>query len=148
MAVSKSILDTLLSGSSVGALSELTGAGGDQVQQVLSQAIPPLIGGMKKMLVWNDLVADEKLRIYDKGITKTNGSAQDVHALRVSYRMGDVWAPRIDQIEALSAEAKYFVDCVENDKKPFNDAVAGLEVVRMLEAASKSLAQKGGMVYL
>ncbi len=108
-----------------------------------------LIGGEKKMLVWNDLVADEKLRIYDKGVTKTNGNnAHNMHDLLVSYRMGDVWAPRIDQIEALSAETKYFVDCVENDKKPFNDAAAGLEVVRILEASSKSLAQRGGMVYL
>lgn len=109
-----------------------------------------LIGGEKKMLVWNDLVADEKLRIYDKGITKKNGkiSGSDVNELLVSYRMGDVWAPRIDQIEALTAEAKYFVECVEKNLKPFNDGVAGLDVVRMLAAADKSLSQKGGMVYL
>ncbi|MBN1569591.1 MAG: Gfo/Idh/MocA family oxidoreductase [Acidobacteria bacterium] len=107
-----------------------------------------LIGGEKKMLVWNDLVADEKLRIYDKGVTKSNGDGQNVHELLVSYRMGDVWSPRIDQIEALGAETKYFVDCVENNKTPFNDGVAGLEVVKMLAAADESLSNKGGMVYL
>jgi len=56
--------------------------------------------------------------------------------------MGDVWSPRIAQIEALSAEAKYFVDCVENDKQPFNDAKAGLEIVKILAAANESLSKK------
>jgi predicted dehydrogenase len=109
-----------------------------------------LIGGEKKMLVWNDLVADEKIRIYDKGITKTNGNGngQNVHELLVSYRMGDVWAPRIDQIEALTAETRYFVDCVEKNETPFNDGIAGLEVVKILAAADESLSKKGGMVYL
>ena len=105
-----------------------------------------LIGGEKKMLVWNDLVADEKLRIYDKGVTKSNG--QNVHDLLVSYRMGDVWSPRIDQIEALKAETEYFVHCIEKNKKPFNDGASGLEVVKMLAAADESMAKKGGMVYL
>ncbi|MDM7996465.1 MAG: Gfo/Idh/MocA family oxidoreductase [Acidobacteriota bacterium] len=107
-----------------------------------------LIGGEKKMLVWNDLVADEKIRIYDKGITKKNGDGAHVHELLVSYRMGDVWAPRIDQIEALKAETQYFVDCIEKNETPFNDGQAGLDVVRMLAAADQSLANKGGMIYL
>jgi predicted dehydrogenase len=109
-----------------------------------------LIGGEKKMLVWNDLEPDEKIRIYDKGITKTNGNGNgnNVHELLVSYRMGDIWAPRIEQIEALKAETQYFVNCVEKDEKPFNDGLAGLEVVRMLAAANESLSRKGGMVYL
>jgi predicted dehydrogenase len=107
-----------------------------------------LIGGEKKMLVWNDLVADEKIRIYDKGVTKSNGNGSNVHELLVSYRMGDVWAPRIEQIEALRVETQYFVDCVEKNETPFNDGKAGLEVVRILEAADASLAKKGGIVYL
>jgi predicted dehydrogenase len=105
-----------------------------------------LIGGEKKMLVWNDLEPDEKIRIYDKGVTKQNG--RNVYELLVSYRMGDIWAPRIDQVEALKAEAQYFVNCLEKDEKPFNDGVAGLEIVRMLKASSESLSKKGGMVYL
>jgi predicted dehydrogenase len=107
-----------------------------------------LIGGEKKMLVWNDLVADEKIRIYDKGVTKANGNGNNVHELLVSYRMGDVWSPRIEQIEALKVETQYFVDCVEKDEKPFNDGRAGLDIVRILEAADSSLLKKGGMVYL
>jgi predicted dehydrogenase len=106
-----------------------------------------LIGGEKKMIVWNDLEADEKLRIYDKGVyKKVNG--EGVHELLVSYRMGDIWAPRLEQVEALKVEAKYFVDCVNNNTVPFNDGVAGLNVVRMLEAADASLAHRGGMIYL
>jgi predicted dehydrogenase len=107
-----------------------------------------LIGGEKKMIVWNDLEPDEKIRVYDKGIKKTNGNGNGVHEMLVSYRMGDVWAPRIEQIEALKAETQYFVDCVEKDEKPFNDGAAGLEIVKMLAAANESLSKKGSVVYL
>jgi predicted dehydrogenase len=110
-----------------------------------------LIGGEKKMLVWNDLEPDEKIRIYDKGIKeikKSNGSENGIYEMLVSYRMGDIWAPRIEQTEALKLETQYFVDCVERDENPFNDGVAGLEIVQMLEAADASLAKKGGMIYL
>ena len=109
-----------------------------------------LIGGEKKMLVWNDLEPDEKIRIYDKGVKKTNGNGNGngVYDMLVSYRMGDIWAPRIEQTEALKAETQYFVNCVEKDENPFNDGKAGLEVVKMLTAANESLSKKGGMVYL
>jgi predicted dehydrogenase len=104
-----------------------------------------LIGGEKKMLVWNDLEADEKLKIYDKGVQM---SGDGVYDLLVSYRSGDMWAPRVEQIEALKMEAAYFVDCILNDKTPFNDGVAGLHVVRMLEAADQSLQLKGKIIEL
>jgi len=111
-----------------------------------------LIGGEKKMLVWNDLEPDEKIRVYDKGVqknyNKNNGSNNGLHELLVSYRMGDVWSPRIQQTEALKVETQYFIDCIEKNEQPFNNGSAGLEVVRMLEAANKSLASKGGIVYL
>jgi predicted dehydrogenase len=99
-----------------------------------------LIGGETKMLVWNDLNADEKLKVYDKGVHMTKG--QDLYQLLVGYRSGDMWAPQLEQTEALASEAKYFVNCVERGERPFNDGVAGLRVVKMLEAADKSL--KGG----
>jgi predicted dehydrogenase len=105
-----------------------------------------LIGGEKKMLIWNDLEADEKIKIYDRGVAITSGEAR--YQTLVSYRTGDMWAPRVEQVEALKIEAAYFVDCVLNDKKPFNDGIAGLEVVRMLEAADRSLQQKGKIVLL
>ena len=105
-----------------------------------------LIGGEKRMLVWNDLEADEKLKIYDKGVQMTN--AEGVYELLVSYRSGDMWAPKVEQIEALRVEAAYFADCILNDKNPFNDGYAGLRVVRVLEAANQSLEQKGKIIQL
>jgi predicted dehydrogenase len=104
-----------------------------------------LIGGEKKMLVWNDLEADEKLKVYDKGVQMKGDGVYD---LLVSYRSGDMWAPKVEQVEALKMEAAYFVDCIMNDKTPFNDGVAGLHVVRMLEAADQSLQQKGKIIQL
>jgi predicted dehydrogenase len=106
-----------------------------------------LIGGEKKMLVWNDLEADEKLKIYDKGVQMTNNT-EGVYQLLVSYRSGDMWAPRVEQIEALKVEASYFADCILNDITPFNDGHAGLRVVRVLEAANQSLEQKGKIIQL
>jgi predicted dehydrogenase len=105
-----------------------------------------LIGGEKRMLVWNDLEADEKLRIYDKGVTITNH--EGLYELLVSYRSGDMWAPHLEQVEALHQELAYFVDCISTGQEPFNNGCAGLRVVKMLEAASKSLRETGAMVYL
>jgi predicted dehydrogenase len=59
-----------------------------------------------------------------------------------------MWAPQVEQVEALRLELGYFVECIQKNEKPFNDGRAGLKVVRMLEAASKSLAKRGTLVYL
>ena len=100
-----------------------------------------LIGGAKKMLVWNDLEADEKIRIYDKGV-KVEG-AEGVYDLLVNYRSGDMWVPHLDQVEALHMELAYFVECIGRNEKPFNDGNAGLRIVKMLEAADQSLRKRG-----
>ncbi len=105
-----------------------------------------LISGEKKMLVWNDLEADEKLKIYDKGVDVK--SQEGVYNRLVSYRSGDMWAPQVEQVEALKLELGYFVECINKNESPFNDGLAGLKVVRMLEAASKSLAKRGELVYV
>ena len=105
-----------------------------------------LIGGEKKMLVWNDLEADEKLKIYDKGVDVK--SQEGLYNLLVSYRSGDMWAPQVEQVEALRLELSYFLECIQQNTKPFNDGCSGLKVVRMLEAASESLAKRGTLVYL
>ena len=105
-----------------------------------------LIGGEKKMVVWNDLEADEKVKVYDKGVAIRNG--QGVYDLLVSYRSGDMWAPKVDQAEALKLEANYFRDCIERNETPFNDAFAGLRVVQLLEAAGESLKQRGRPIEL
>jgi len=106
-----------------------------------------LIGGEKKMLVWNDLEADEKIKIYDKGVSMSTNPS-NLHQLLVSYRSGDMWAPQVEQIEALRAETAYFLKCIEENKSPFNDGVNGLEVVRLLEAAEKSVSKRGELVTL
>jgi len=100
-----------------------------------------LIGGEKKMVVWNDLEADEKVKVYDKGVEIARG--EGVYDLLVSYRSGDMWAPKIDQTEALKLEATYFRDCIRKNETPFNDGIAGLRVVRLLEAAAESLKDRG-----
>ena len=105
-----------------------------------------LIGGEKKMLVWNDLEADEKIKIYDKGVQMNNG--QGLYELLVSYRSGDMWAPRVEQAEALKVELGYFIECVTKGQTPFNDAVAGARIVRLLEAADQSLKERGRAVQL
>lgn len=105
-----------------------------------------LIGGEKRMLVWNDLEADEKVKVYDKGVDIT--SREGVYELLVHYRTGDMWSPQLEQVEALRQELAYFVDCVSNGQEPFNDGCAGLRVVKMLEAASKSIGKRGSLVYL
>ncbi len=104
-----------------------------------------LIGGEKRMLVWNDLEADEKIKVYDRGVQMN--SQEGVYDLLVSYRSGDMWAPKIENVEALKAELAYFVGCIENRQTPFNDGMSGLRVVRMLEAAQESLKRKGEAVY-
>ncbi len=106
-----------------------------------------LIGGEKKMLVWNDLEADEKVKIYDKGVERHNGNGNGAYDLRVSYRAGDLWVPRVEQVEALTREAQYFVDCILNNQSPFNDGKSGLRVVQMLEAVDRSMAKTGGLAY-
>jgi predicted dehydrogenase len=105
-----------------------------------------LIGGEKRMVVWNDLEADEKVKVYDKGVKIS--SREGVYELLVSYRSGDMWSPQLEQGEALRQELSYFVDCVSTGQEPFNNGSAGLRVVRMLETASESLNKKGALVYL
>jgi predicted dehydrogenase len=105
-----------------------------------------LIGGEKKMLVWNDIEPDEKIKIYDKGVqVKTK---EGKYSLLVDYRSGDMWAPKVEQTEALKLMVEKFVDYVENGGSIVNDGVAGMKVVRMLEASNRSLSNKGEMVYL
>jgi predicted dehydrogenase len=106
-----------------------------------------LIGGEKKMLVWNDLEADEKIRIYDKGVSMS-ANPSNVHNLLVSYRSGDMWAPQVEQVEALRAETSYFLKCIEENITPFNDGIAGLRVVRILEAADRSIRNRGEAITL
>jgi predicted dehydrogenase len=100
-----------------------------------------LLGGERKMLVWNDLEPTEKVKVYDKGVELS--TREGIYNLLVSYRSGDMWAPRLEQAEALQLEARYFLDCIDSGERPFNDGRAGLRIVRMLEAIHRSL-RRGG----
>jgi predicted dehydrogenase len=106
-----------------------------------------LIGGDRQMIVYDDLEPSEKIKVYDKGITLQDGR-EDVHELLVGYRAGDMWAPQLGMAEALSVEAAHFIDCVRHGREPLSDGQAGLRVVRILEAATESLAHGGRPIEL
>jgi predicted dehydrogenase len=105
-----------------------------------------LIGGSDKMILYDDLEPSEKLKVYDKGINVTPGRAEDVYKMLVSYRSGDMWAPRLDNTEALQTEALHFIECIEQNKQPETDGPAGLRMVNMIEAAETSLRDRGRLV--
>jgi predicted dehydrogenase len=102
-----------------------------------------LIGGSERMLVWNDLAADEKVKVYDKGITVGEPGDPDYYAAAVSYRIGDAWIPQLARHEALALEADHFIDCILNGARPITGGEAGRDVVRLLEATSASLREGG-----
>jgi predicted dehydrogenase len=106
-----------------------------------------LIAGSKKMIVYDDLEPSEKIKIYDKGIT-LNGDAESVYKMLVGYRAGDMWAPQIDITEALKVEAKHFAACVTGKEKPLTPGEAGLRTIQLLEAATRSMQNRGQPVEL
>ncbi len=106
-----------------------------------------LIGGDRKMIVYDDLEPSEKVKIYDKGVTVTN-SSEGIYQMLVSYRTGDMWAPQLSSVEGLRSEVLHFLDCIASGARPISDGQAGLRVLRVLEAASQSLAQGGCPVQL
>jgi predicted dehydrogenase len=106
-----------------------------------------LLGGSKKMITYDDLEPSEKVKIYDKGISFTDDPAQ-IYEMRVGYRTGDMWAPKLDGAEALTVEAEHFLDCIEQNKTPLTDGQLGLRVVQMLEAATSSMRGRGETVHL
>ena len=101
-----------------------------------------LIGGSKKMIVYDDLEPSEKLKIYDKGISYQQ-SQQNIYQMLVSYRTGDAWLPKIETTEALTVEARHFLDCIIGGVKPLSGGEVGLATVGILEAATRSLKQRG-----
>jgi predicted dehydrogenase len=114
-----------------------------------------LVGGSSKMIVYDDLEPSEKIKVYDKGITLNgngpatgNGNTEKRYQMLVGYRTGDMWAPQLDMREALGLELREFVSCIEQKKTPTADGHAGLRVVRILEAATQSLAARGRVIEL
>lgn len=105
------------------------------------------IGGSRKMIVYDDVEATEKIKVYDKGVT-INGTAESAHQARIGYRAGDMWAPHLPAKEALQTEAEHFIACVRSGALPISGGMAGLQVVQILEAASQSIAEQGNPVRL
>jgi len=104
-----------------------------------------LIGGSKKMITYDDLEPSEKIKVYDKGISFTD-DPQQIYEMRVGYRTGDMWAPKLDSTEALRVEGEHFVDCIENGKAPMTGGYLGLRVVELIEAATRSMKERGRSV--
>ncbi len=101
-----------------------------------------LIGGSKKMITYDDLEPSEKVKIYDKGISFTDDPKQ-IQEMRVGYRTGDMWAPKLDGSEALRVEGDHFIDCILHGKQPISDGNLGLRVVELIEAATSSMRGRG-----
>jgi predicted dehydrogenase len=106
-----------------------------------------LVGGSKKMITYDDLEPSEKIKIYDKGVSFTDDPAV-IQEMRVGYRTGDMWAPKLAVTEALRVEGEHFVDCVAHSKRSLTDGRLGLRVVQLIEAACESMRGKGKTVYL
>lgn len=108
-----------------------------------------LIGGSKRMIVYDDLEPSEKIKVYDKGITLgKQADGQSIYQALVGYRTGDMWAPHLEVSEALGVELREFIGCIVSGGTPTADGHAGLRVVRILEAATLSLAQRGRVIDL
>lgn len=101
-----------------------------------------LVGGSGKMIVYDDLETSEKVKVFDSGITVTP-ERREVYDILISYRTGDMWAPKVDSTEALQLLIKHFRECITNGTPPLCGGEEGLAVVRALEAADRSLHQRG-----
>lgn len=106
-----------------------------------------VVGGTKKMVVWDDLEPSEKIKVYDTGVTVTD-DPEKIYDMIVGYRVGDMWAPKVPMLEALAIEAKHFIECINSQTTPITSGEIGLSVVRVLEAASLSMKNKGTPVDL
>jgi predicted dehydrogenase len=105
-----------------------------------------IIAGNKKMLVFDDMENSEKIKVYDCGVEFN--SKESIHKLLVQYRTGDMYSPKVIHTEALTLAAQEFIDSIKEDRQPLTNAIDGLEVVKMLEAADKSIKNKGALIYI
>jgi predicted dehydrogenase len=103
-----------------------------------------VIVGSQKMVEFDDVAPVEKIRIYDKGFDRPPVFTE--YAQFLSIRNGDVHIPQIPMVEPLEREVRHFIDCVAHDKRPLTDGHSALRVVRVLEAAQKSLENDGAPV--
>ncbi len=127
--------------------------GGDTIAHINVNWLSPvkvrrtLVGGDKQMIVYDDNEPSEKIRLYDKGINVTE-TPEDVRKLLISYRTGDLWIPKLQELEALAVEAAHFCACIRGEETSLTGGEAGLELVQILEAANRSMANRGAPVEL
>ena len=103
-----------------------------------------IIGGDKKMIVFDDMENMEKIKLYDSHIEVE--SPESIHEMLVQYRTGDMYSPKVVQTEALALGVQEFIDAIKEDRQPLTNGVEGLEVVKILEAADKSIKNGGEVV--
>ncbi len=106
-----------------------------------------LICGSKKMIVYDDVEPSEKVKVYNKGVDYIK-KREEAYDILVQYRTGDMMAPRLEMTEALTLISKEFISAINEKRKPLTDGIAGLNAVRILEAANKSLRSGGKVVRL
>lgn len=111
-----------------------------------------LLAGSRKMIVYDDIEPTEKIRVYDSGVTANRiqdaSDREAAYRTLVSYRTGDVWVPKLDSTEALRYVCDEFLDAIRESRRPLTDGHSGLRVVRMLEAAQRSMDQGGAAIKL
>ena len=103
-----------------------------------------IVGGKKKMLVFDDMEHSEKIKVYDSGI-KLNGP-EKIHEALVQYRIGDMYSPTVNQTEALALGVNEFVNSILENRQPLTKGIDGLEIVQILEACDKSVKTQGKLV--
>jgi predicted dehydrogenase len=105
-----------------------------------------IIAGTKKMVVFDDMENSEKIKVYDSGVEMFN--TESIHKALVQYRIGDMYSPKVVQTEALALAVKEFIESIKNNREPLTNGREGLQVVRILEAAGKSIRNKGERIEL
>ena len=106
-----------------------------------------LLGGSRRMIVFDDLETSEKIKVYDSGIS-VDPSPENVYQMLVGYRTGDMWAPKLNEGEALRVAVEHFADCIEKSQPPMTDGRMGLRVVELVEAATSSMRGRGETVHI
>jgi predicted dehydrogenase len=104
-----------------------------------------ILGGSKKMIIYDDVEPSEKIKVYDR---RVQFDYDHETSLQPTYRLGDIYLPKLEQHEPLNLESRHFVDCILSGKKPLTDGASGLTVVRILEACDASLSQGGREIEL
>jgi predicted dehydrogenase len=106
-----------------------------------------LVSGSQQMIVYDDLLPSEKIKVYDSGVNFRD-DAEALQKARVSYRLGDMWAPRLEETEPLRIAVDHFAECIARKARSRTDATLGVRVVEVIEAANRSMRERGRSVHV